>query len=509
MSTDVLIIGAGPTGLVLALWLTKLGARVRIIDKTAEPGTTSRALAVQARTLELYRQLDLTDAVISKGHRVPAVNLWVKGEQEARLAFEKIGSNLTAYPFLHIFPQDQHERLLIERLEMLGVSVERQTELTSFVERNDGVVARLRDSDGTERDCEARFLAGCDGARSIVREIVGTGFPGGTYRQVFYVADVVAAGPAVNGELHIDLDEADFLGVFPLAGTGRARLIGTVRGERADRPDSLKFEDISNRAINSLKVTVEKVNWFSTYHVHHRVTQHFRKGRAFLVGDAAHIHSPAGGQGMNTGIGDAINLAWKLAAVVAGRADDGLLDSYESERIGFARRLVATTDRVFSFATADGRFADVMRTRVAPVLFPFAVSFGRVREFMFRTVSQTMINYRNGPLSRGAAGHVQGGDRLPWVAINGVDNYEPLSNMNWQVHIYGRAGPELSAWCADQGLPLRVFGWRDEYQSAGIARDAIYLLRPDTYVALAASGGTADLLARYFADHQIRPAPSR
>ena len=212
---------------------------------------------------------------------------------------------------------------------------------------------------------------------------------------------------------------------------------------------------------------------------------------------------------MNTGIGDAINLAWKLSAVIAGRADDMLLDSYESERIGFARRLVSTTDRVFSFATADGRFADIMRTRVAPVLFPLAVSFERVREFMFRTVSQTMLNYRNGPLSRGAAGYVHGGDRLPWVAINGVDNYEPLSNMNWQVHIYGRASPELSAWCADQGLPLRVFGWRNEYQSAGIARDGVYLLRPDTYVALAASGGTADLLARYFADHRIRPAPSR
>ena len=237
MSTDVLIVGAGPTGLVLALWLTKLGVKVRIIDKTMEPGTTSRALAVQARTLELYRQLDLTDAVISKGHRVPAVNLWVKGEREARLAFENIGSRMTPYPFLHIFPQDQHERLLIERLERLGVSVERGTEFIGFVERKDGVLARLRGSDGPERDCEADFLAGCDGARSIVREIIGTGFPGGTYRQIFYVADVVAAGPAVNGELHIDLDEADFLGVFPLAGTGRARLIGTVRDERADRPE--------------------------------------------------------------------------------------------------------------------------------------------------------------------------------------------------------------------------------------------------------------------------------
>jgi 2-polyprenyl-6-methoxyphenol hydroxylase-like FAD-dependent oxidoreductase len=508
MSTDVLIIGAGPTGLVLALWLTRLGVEVRIIDKTAEPGTTSRALAVQARTLELYRQLDLTDAVISKGHRVPAVNLWVRGEREARLAFENVGAGLTPYPFLHIFPQDQHERLLIERLEMLGVGVERRTELTSFVERNDGVLARLRDSDGNERECEAHFLAGCDGARSIVREIIGTGFPGGTYRQVFYVADVVATGPAVNGELHIDLDEADFLGVFPLAASGRARLIGTVRDERAERVDSLKFDDVSNRAINSLKVRTEKVNWFSTYHVHHRVTQHFRKGRAFLVGDAAHIHSPAGGQGMNTGIGDAINLAWKLAAVVAGRASDTLLDSYESERIGFARRLVATTDRVFSFATADGRLADLMRMRVAPVLFPFAASFERVREFMFRTVSQTMLNYRSGPLSHGVAGHVHGGDRLPWVMIDGADNYESLSDMNWQVHVYGQADPELSAWCADQGVSLYVFGWRNEYQSAGIMRDAVYLLRPDSYVALAESGGTPDLLARYFADHRIRPAPN-
>ena len=164
------------------------------------------------------------------------------------------------------------------------------------------------------------------------------GFPGGTYRQLFYVADVEAAGPALNGELHVDLDEADFLAVFPLAGEGRARLIGTVRDERADRADTLTFEDVSDRAINHLKVQIKRVNWFSTYHVHHRVAQHFRKGRAFLLGDAAHIHSPAGGQGMNTGIGDAINLAWKLAAVVAGRAGDRLLDSYEAERIGFAQK---------------------------------------------------------------------------------------------------------------------------------------------------------------------------
>src|SRR5580704_7915580 len=416
---DVLIIGAGPTGLVLALWLTKQGARVRIVDKTAEPGTTSRALAVQARTLELYRQLDLTEAVIAKGHQVPGVNLWVKSERAARMGFETVGSGLTPYPFLHIFPQDQHERLLIERLKALGVAVERKTELIHFVEEKDRIVARLRGLDGQEVDCEADYIAGCDGARSIVRDAIGTGFPGGTYRQTFYVADVEAEGPALNGELHVDLDEADFLGVFPLARQGRARLIGTVRDERADRADTLTFKDISDRAINHLKVGIKNVNWFSTYHVHHRVTEHFRKGRAFLLGDAAHIHSPAGGQGMNTGIGDAINLAWKLAAVLAGGAPETLLDSYEAERIGFARRLVASTDRAFTFATSQGRLAAFVRMYLAPIVIPTAFKFDAVRTFAFRTVSQTAINYRGSRLSLGSAGNVHGGDRLPWVAVEG------------------------------------------------------------------------------------------
>ena len=219
---DVLVIGAGPTGLVLALWLTKLGVRVRILDKTAGPGTTSRALAVQARTLELYRQLDLADAVLARGHRVPAVNLWARGERAARLGFETIGAGLTPYSFMEIFPQDEHERLLIERLAACGVQVERRSELLGFREETDRVCARVRTAQGDEVQLSARYIAGCDGARSLVRETLGVGFPGGTYRQLFYVADIDGAGPPVNGELHIDLDEADFLAVFPLAGAGRA-----------------------------------------------------------------------------------------------------------------------------------------------------------------------------------------------------------------------------------------------------------------------------------------------
>ena len=504
---DVLIVGAGPTGLVLALWLTKLGVKVGIIDKTAEPGTTSRALAVQARTLELYRQLDLADAVVSRGHKVPAVNLWVKGEPKARLPFETIGADLTPYAFLEIFPQDQHERLLIERLSAFGVSVERQTELVSLQD-DDRITARLRKAGGVDEDCEASYLAGCDGARSTVREALGTGFPGGTYRQIFYVADVDASGPPLNGELHVDLDEADFLAVFPLAGVGRARLIGTVRDERADRAETLKFEDVSDRAIQHLKLQVNKVNWFSTYHVHHRVTEHFRKGRAFLLGDAAHIHSPAGGQGMNTGIGDAINLAWKLAAVLQGQAPDSLLDSYEAERIGFARRLVATTDRAFSLATADGWLADILRTRIVPFLMPKLTAFEAVREYMFRTVSQITLNYRGGPLSKGAAGHVHGGDRLPWVPIDGSDNFEPLAAMTWQVHVYGSPMPELRKWCSEHNIPLHIFDWRSDYERAGFARNALYLLRPDTYVALADAAGAPAALARYFIEHQLRLGPT-
>jgi len=503
---DVLIIGAGPTGLVLALWLTKLGVKLRIIDKTAEPGTTSRALAVQARTLELYRQLDLAEAVVAKGHHVPAANFWVRGERKARISLSDMGKGLTPYPFLHIFPQDEHEKLLVAKLDSLGVSVERRTELLSFAERANGVVARLRGPDGAESECEAIYIAGCDGARSKVRETIGTGFPGGTYQHVFYVADVEATGPALDGELHVDLDEADFVAVFPLAGQGRARLIGTVRDARADRAETLTFGDISNHAIGQMKLTVTKVNWFSTYHVHHRVTQHFRKGRAFLIGDAAHIHSPAGGQGMNTGIGDAINLAWKLATVVQGRAPDALLDSYEAERIGFARRLVASTDRAFTFATGEGGLATFVRTRIAPIVLPAVFSFESIRRFAFRTVSQTMINYHGGPLSRGIARHVQGGDRLPWVAVDGADNFAPLTHMDWQVHIYGQARPELAAWCERHKLPLHVFTWAAEHAVAGLARNALYLLRPDTYVALADASGSPEALDRYFEEVGIRPA---
>src|ERR1044071_3798583 len=228
---DVLIVGAGPTGLVLALWLTRLGVHVRIIDQTAEPGTTSRALAVQARTLELYRQIGLADAVVKRGRKMTTINLWKMGHQAAHVVFGEMGEDLSPFPYALIYPQDEHERLLIGRLVEAGVTVERQTELVTFEETTEGVRARLQRADGDTSTCRATYLAGCDGAHSAVREGLGIGFPGGTYNHLFYVADVEARGAVMNGELHGALDVTDFLLVFPLKDEGRARLIGTVRAD--------------------------------------------------------------------------------------------------------------------------------------------------------------------------------------------------------------------------------------------------------------------------------------
>jgi 2-polyprenyl-6-methoxyphenol hydroxylase-like FAD-dependent oxidoreductase len=505
---DVLIVGGGPTGLVLALWLTRLGVRVRIVDKTAEPGTTSRALAVQARTLELYRQIGIADAVVERGRKVLAANLWVSGHKVARAVLGEMGAGVSPFPYAQIFPQDEHERLLIERLAETGVEVERGTELVHFEDEADRVRAQLKRADGTLETCEAAYAAGCDGAHSSVREALKIGFPGGTYSHLFYVADVDASGAATDGELHVALDTADFLAVFPLKGEGRVRLVGTVRDEAVRQHETLSWTDVSQRVIEWMRIDIRRVNWFSTYRVHHRVADHFRKGRAFLLGDAAHVHSPVGGQGMNTGIGDAVNLAWKLAAVLRGRADASILDSYEPERIAFARRLVATTDEAFTGVTSDGPIARLVRLHIVPILFPLITKLPSLRRLMFRTISQTAVNYRGSSLSEGRAGRVHGGDRLPWVKVpvNRVDgaaedNFTPLTSLDWQVHLYGDANGdaarEIQAVCDGRKLPLHVFAWSPEMDRAGLQRNAVYLVRPDGYVAVADPEGGATAITSY------------
>jgi 2-polyprenyl-6-methoxyphenol hydroxylase-like FAD-dependent oxidoreductase len=511
--TDVLVVGAGPTGLVLALWLTRLGARVRIVDKTAEPGTTSRALAVQARTLELYHQVGMADAIVERGRRAIAVNLWVGGKQVARGVFGDMGAGQSPFPYALIFPQDEHERLLIARLAEGGVEVERQTEVLSFNDTNGRVLALLKRPDGTSETCQAVYIAGCDGAHSLTRETLKIEFRGGEYTHLFYVADVEGGGTAMNGELHVGLDKTDFLALFPLKGEGRARLVGTLRDDAEHKREDLTWDDVSTHVIEWMRIDVKRVNWFSTYRVHHRVADHFRKGRAFLLGDAAHIHSPVGGQGMNTGIGDAVNLAWKLAAVLKGNADASLLDSYEPERIAFARRLVSTTDRAFTGVTSSSAIARLVRLGIVPLLIPMLFKFRTMRRFMFRTVSQTAVNYRGSTLSEGRAGPVHGGDRLPWVPteLNSADedNFVPLTSLAWQVHVYGDATPEIRAVCDERKLPLHVFPWCHEMKRTGLRRNALYLVRPDGYVALADPEGSTMIVTSYLEARKLNPSSTQ
>ena len=484
-AVDVLIVGAGPTGLVLALWLTRLGVAVRIIDKVAEPGTTSRALAVQARTLEFYRQIGIADAVLARGRQVGGAHLWVTGRQVGYLKLGDVGGGISPYAFAFIFPQDEHERLLIECLRDRGVVVEREVSLVGFELRSDRVIAQLQHANGRTESCEAAFIAGCDGAHSRVRETLNIGFGGGTYEHLFYVADVEARGAVTNGDIHVGLDRTDFLAVFPLKDPQRVRLVGTVRDDAAQRT-GLTWNDVGRHVIEWMRVDVTLVNWFSTYRVHHRVADRFRHGRAFLLGDAAHIHSPVGGQGMNTGIGDAVNLAWKLAAVVRGRAAPAILDTFEPERIAFARRLVTTTDQAFTGVTSSSALARAVRLHIAPRVLPPLFELQAVRRFAFRTVSQTVITYRgSSQLSVGIAGGIHGGDRLPWVPLDhgsSIDNFAPLASLDWQLHVYGDASAATRAACEQRRLALHEFAWQPAMSRAGLRRDAMYLIRPDGYV---------------------------
>jgi 2-polyprenyl-6-methoxyphenol hydroxylase-like FAD-dependent oxidoreductase len=460
---------------------------------------------VQARTLEFYRQLGFGDAVVERGREVGAVNIWVEGKPKARAPFGAMGAGISPYPYALVFPQDEHERLLVERLKDVGVEVERNTELLDFDQTGGRVRARLRMPGGAVETCESDYIAGCDGAHSVARKTLEIAFPGGTYSHLFYVADVDAKGPAVNGELHVGLEKSDFLAVFPLKGEGRVRLVGTLKDDPLKPDAPLSWEDAGKHVIASMGIDVARINWFSTYRVHHRVAGTFRKGSAFLLGDAAHIHSPVGGQGMNTGIGDAVNLAWKLASVIKAEAGSSLLESYEPERIAFARRLVETTDRAFVGVTSAGFFARRFRMNLVPFFIPILFRFSSFRRLMFRTVSQTAIEYREGPLSEGHVGDIRGGDRLPWVQTlpSATDNYSPLTSLSWQVHVYGAVSPNFADFCAKRGLSLHIFAWSEAVARIGLWRNALYLIRPDGYVALAEANATPSSLGGYLDRHGL------
>jgi 2-polyprenyl-6-methoxyphenol hydroxylase-like FAD-dependent oxidoreductase len=430
------------------------------------------------------------------------------GRPIVRVPVGDIGAGLSPFPFILSFPQDDHERLLVAQLARARVTVERGTELVGLTQDGDRVRASLR-HDGREDATDFAYVCGCDGARSTVRQALGADFPGGTYGQVFYVADVYAKGAAITGGVNGCLNPDGFALVLPVRSSGALRLIGIVPAAVADK-DPITYDDIAPEIARQTGLTVETVNWFSTYRVHHRVVDHFRHGRVFLAGDAAHIHSPVGGQGMNTGIGDAVNLAWKLASVVQGRGSTTLLDTYEPERLAFARSLVATTDRLFAVFAGRSWAAWVARGYLIPRAAAVGFNIKRVQRFLFRAVSQTRIQYHDSPLSTGAAGKIRGGDRLPWVpgttGGRDGDNFEPLSSVDWQIHVYGAASAALRAATERRGLDLQEFPWNDRAEAAGLVRDAAYLVRPDGYVAVAQSAQDVGQLEQFLARFDIAPS---
>ena len=515
MDTEVLIVGAGPTGLMLANQLARRGVSARIIDRHAGPSIQTRALGVQARTLEIYSHLGIVQQALELGKRATGANMWAHGRRAARVPLGEIGRDLSPYPFLLILGQDDNERLLGEALHNRGVAIQWNTELIGLVQEPDRVVAQLKQPDGSVREVKVTWVAGCDGARSAVRELNGIAFQGAPYEDVFFVADTQMTGPMVPDELNVYLWRRGFHLFFPMRGTDHWRVVGIVPPELRGRDDLTLDEMIpSIRKEAGSGLTFRSCSWFSTYRIHHRRAERFRDRRCFLLGDAAHIHSPVGAQGMNTGLQDAYNLGWKLALVVSGSAGAALLDSYEAERIPVAQTLLSTTDRAFSLVVSDRVLAGLFRTRIVPKIFALAMTLKRIQKLAFLTISQTGIRYPDSPLSEtlpGLSGSApRAGDRFPWLRLKlsadgpPDDLYGKLDDTRFTLVVIGQSAPPggvpgLGDLLRTYLVPNDPANGR-ELARAQIPRIAFYLLRPDGYVGLSGIRLETAAVTRYLAE---------
>jgi 2-polyprenyl-6-methoxyphenol hydroxylase-like FAD-dependent oxidoreductase len=515
MDVDVLVVGAGPTGLMLANQLGRRGVRALSIDRHAGPSLQTRALGVQARTLEIYSHLGIVERALELGKRATGANIWALGRQAARIPLGDIGRDVSPYPYLLILGQDDNERLLGDALRNWSMAVNWNTELVGLTQQTGQVTAALKQPDGTIREVTAAWVAGCDGAHSAVRSLSGIAFEGAPYEHVFFVADTQATGPMVPDELNVYLWREGFHLFFPMRGTDHWRVVGIVPPALRER-DDLTFEAVvpSMREEAGSGLSFQQCSWFSTYRIHHRRAARFRDRRCFLLGDAAHIHSPVGAQGMNTGLQDAYNLAWKLALVVSGRAGAGLLDSYEDERIPVAQRLLSTTDRAFSLIVSDNWLAGLFRTRILVKIMAFAMGLERIQKLAFRTISQTGIRYPSSPLSETLAGlpdaAPRAGDRFPWLRLKLrpggpiEDLFDRLDDTRFNLIVIGQSSPPGGV--PGLGDLLRILAIPNdpsndrELARAQIPLRSFYLLRPDGHVGLAGIDLDAAAATRYVSE---------
>lgn len=449
---EVLVVGAGPTGLTMALQLARRGVAVRIIDRNEGPSPESRAAVVHARTLEFLAQLGLARRALAMGRPLSRLRLVQRGRLRAEIPLGRIGAGQSEFPYILSLGQNETEALLLSALREQGVPVMRGCEAISIDEREGGVrvgvrrgelqhagraagaTAGARGPDAiveTEEFIDCAWLCACDGSSSFVRHALDASFQGGAYEHRFYLADCRVDGGIADDGVTVCPDRRSLVAFFAMAGDRRFRVIGKLPREMA-AATTIPFETIASIASGDsrLELSLSDPRWSSIYRLHHRAVERLRVGRTrriFLLGDAAHVHSPVGGQGMNTGIQDATNLAWKLALVLRGAAGDALLETFDEERLPVIRTLLRTTDRFFVFATTEQPMLAALRSALLGTVAASLVRIPRLRSLAFRAVSQIAIQYERGSLARAAladgapAMAPHPGSRLPFASIAGID----------------------------------------------------------------------------------------
>lgn len=420
---DVLIVGAGPTGLALACELAVRGVAIRVIDAAAGPADESRALGTSPRTLELLEVLGVADRLVSAGHAMRAMNSYSGGRRLARLETRLIDS---AYDFVLVLPQSDTERVLIERLGELGVDIERETALVDLSADDDGVDVTLERPTGHTGCARHDWVVGCDGARSTVREKLGVPFEGERYEEAFNLLDVEVDWELAPGEAHVFLSGAGLFFAIPLPGKNRYRLIadeptGSAAHERPDPSTDDFMRWIRERAGDRVAsgVTLGAAEWNSRFRFSRRIVPHLRYGRVLFAGDSAHVHSPAGAQGMNSGIQDASNLGWRLASVVSGFSAGDVLDGYEKERLPVAETILARTHTLTRAVTVRNPVLHALRATVGTRVLG--------REAVQKRALGALANLSTSYAERGlmarltGGGGLRSGDRAPDVALHGDD----------------------------------------------------------------------------------------
>lgn len=494
IKTDVAIIGAGPTGLSLACQFVRYGIDFVIIDKNESVTPYSKAIGVHARTLEIYEQIGLASKAIQEGTIAGKVHLLAGGEVRGEFDLSHIGERLSPYPFMLMLEQSKNERLLYEYLQSHQKKVLWNSEFENLSQTATGVTVQVRTADGTSQTIEAKYLVGCDGAKSPVRHALKLDFEGSTFERTFYVADAQVDWNFSHEALHVCLSKNSFVIFFPLKGETRYRIVGVFPEEFAKDENEILYEEIEARIKDEsrLELDIHDVEWFSTYKVHTRRVSSFSSGRCFVAGDAAHVHSPAGAQGMNTGIQDGYNLAWKMAAVLKGQADEKLLKTYNEERLENAENLLRTTDRLFQFAAGSDWFLEFLRTNVLPSVAGFLFSIDAVKRFIFPTISQIGINYRHSSLSRHAGDEtfdVKAGDRMPYFLDNGSSIYDKLQSPKFHLLAFSESQDLAQGLKAD--IESQYAEWVEfidvslQPQVAeifGTNKPFIMLVRPDNYI---------------------------